>query len=282
MVDVAELRAAIGAARKAGQRIGFVPTMGALHAGHLALVDAARAASDVVVVSIFVNPLQFGPDEDFARYPRSLERDCELVGQHGAAVVFAPSVDTMYPPGAETRVVPGVAASHWEGAVRPGHFAGVLTVVLKLLHLVQPDLVCFGQKDIQQVTLVRQMLKDLDVDVTMAVVPTVRESDGLALSSRNAYLSPADRTAALVISRALGDVAAAFHHGETDAARLESLARLVLAGVPAVASDYVAVVEPESLQPVTVATARTIVAVAARVGGTRLIDNVILGQGLGR
>jgi pantoate--beta-alanine ligase len=211
----------------------------------------ARRRPDAVVLSVFVNPLQFGPEEDFERYPRNLERDRGLAAGRGVDLLFAPETEALYPPGSEIRIVPGETAERWEGSVRPGHFAGVLTVVAKLLHLLEPDVACFGQKDIQQVTLVRRMIRDLDWSVELAVVPTVREADGLAMSSRNVYLSPADRAKAPSLSRGLR-------------------------AATGVRAEYIAVVEPEKLRPVAVAPAGTILAVAARVGSTRLIDNVIL------
>ncbi len=278
--DIAELRVAIGAARAAGRRIGFVPTMGALHEGHLRLLDAARREADFVVMSIFVNPLQFGPNEDLARYPRDLARDHALAAARGADLLFAPTVDTMYPPGSETRVLPGATAERWEGAVRPGHFAGVLTVVLKLFNLVQPDVAVFGQKDVQQVTLIRAMVRDLDVPVRLVVAPTVREADGLALSSRNAYLTAEERRRALVLSRSLRAAHEAFVAGVRHTEELAGIVQAVLDEEPAVRVDYVSIVEPERLEPVETAAEDTVVALAARVGSTRLIDNIVLGRGV--
>jgi pantoate--beta-alanine ligase len=275
-----ELKDWVGARRKQGQRIGFVPTMGALHEGHLALVDEARKRSDAVVLSIFVNPLQFGPREDLARYPRNLERDLELASARGVDAVFAPTVEIMYPPGAETRVEPGETASRWEGVARPGHFAGVLTVVAKLFHLVDPDLVVFGQKDIQQAVVVRRMVRDLDFALELVVVPTVREPDGLALSSRNVYLDPESRVKALSLSRALARAHELFRAGERKAAVLDLAMQDVLRVHPDVAVDYIAIADPEQMRPVEQVDASTIVALAARVGSTRLIDNIALGQGL--
>ena len=275
--DIPSLRSWRAAERAAGRRVGFVPTMGALHAGHLALVDAARAASDTVLLSVFVNPLQFGPGEDFERYPRDLDRDLALAAGRGVTAAFVPGVAVMYPPGSETRVVPGAMAERWEGAQRPGHFAGVLTVVTKLFNLVQPDLAVFGQKDIQQVCLVRRMVADLDLPVELKVVPTVREPDGLALSSRNAYLSPADREAALSLSRALRAAAGLWQAGVTDPTRLEAAMMEQFRIWSGVTLDYIAIVDPATMAPVPVAVAGTIVAVAARVGRTRLLDNHILG-----
>ena len=274
--SIPRLRAWRAAQRAAGRRVGFVPTMGHLHEGHLALVDEARRRADAVVLSVFVNPLQFGPGEDLDRYPRDLPRDRALSEARGVELLFVPSVEAIYPPGMELRVSAGETAERWEGAVRPGHFTGVLTVVAKLLHLTQPDVVCFGQKDIQQVTLVRRMLRDLDWPVELVVVPTVRDPDGLALSSRNAFLSPAERQEALALSRGLKAAAAAWRAGERSATALEALVRESVDAVPAVRAEYIAVVEPERLRPVTVAPAGTIVALAARVGTTRLIDNIIL------
>lgn len=264
--------------RQAGRRIGLVPTMGALHEGHLALVDEAARRADRVVMSLFVNPLQFGPHEDFDRYPRNLARDRALAAARGVDALFTPDVAMMYPPGWETRIVPGPAASRWEGAVRPGHFTGVLTVVGKLFHLVQPDLACFGQKDIQQATLIRLMVRDLDWPIEIAMVPTVREPDGVALSSRNAYLGAEDRRAARGLSVALRAAALAWVGGEIGAARLEAIMRRELAMFSGVVVDYIAIAEPERLEPVARAVTGTVIALAARVGPARLLDNIILGQ----
>jgi len=276
----AGLRAWVADQRAAGHRIGFVPTMGFLHEGHLRLVDAARRVSDVVVMSIFVNPLQFGPAEDLDRYPRDLPRDRSLAAARGVDALFLPDVSVMYPPGSDTRVVPGPAAERWEGAVRPGHFAGVLTVVAKLFHLVTPDVAVFGQKDAQQAALIRAMARDLDWPVVVMVAPTMREPDGLALSSRNSYLSPAERAQAVGLSRALDAAHDAWLGGETDGRRLEARAREALEVYPGVRPEYIAVVEPDALAPADTAVAGCLVLVAARVGSTRLIDNVILGEGL--
>ena len=274
-----DLRAAIAEARRAGRRIAFVPTMGALHEGHLRLLDRAAAEGDFVVLSIFVNPLQFAPHEDLARYPRDLARDQALAAERNAHLLFAPSVETMYPEGAETRVVPGPTADRWEGAVRPGHFAGVLTVVLKLFQLVQPDVAIFGQKDAQQVALVQRMVRDFDVPVRIVVAPTVREADGLALSSRNAFLSAAERGQALVLSRALHAAQARVAAGERRAAMLHDVMAAVFATEPSVQVDYLSVVDPLSLTPVDMVSGVTLIAVAARVGQTRLLDNLVLGPG---
>jgi pantoate--beta-alanine ligase len=278
---IPEIRSWTGAQRAAGRRIGLVPTMGYLHEGHLALVDEARRHASAVILSIFVNPLQFGPTEDLARYPRDLPRDRSLAASRGVDAVFIPTVETMYPSGSEIRVIPGATASRWEGAARPGHFTGVLTVVAKLFHLVQPDLACFGQKDFQQLTLVRRMVRDLDWPLEIVEVPTVREADGLALSSRNAYLSGDDRRRALALSRALLAAHRAFCEGEHRAPALEQRMRQVLSREPEVSVEYIAIVEPETLEPVSQADSRTVIAIAARVGGTRLIDNIRLAQGLG-
>ncbi|MBA2460075.1 MAG: pantoate--beta-alanine ligase [Gemmatimonadales bacterium] len=277
---MADLRAWTRDQRAAGRRIGLVPTMGALHEGHLALVDAARRRSDAVVMSVFVNPLQFGPEEDLTRYPRDLARDRSLAEARGVDAVFAPTEAMMYPPGSSTRVVPGPAAERWEGAARPGHFTGVLTVVAKLFHLAEPDVACFGQKDFQQAVLVRQMVRDLDWPLELAVVPTVREPDGLALSTRNVYLDDAGRRNALGLSAALGAAHQAWREGERGAPAIDARARGVLEEHPGLAIEYVAVADPETLEPVSRASAETIVALAGRVGRTRLIDNIILGQGL--
>src|SRR5919205_1237654 len=214
LTTISELRGWTRAQRAGGRRIGLVPTMGYLHEGHLALVDEARRRADSVILTIFVNPLQFGPTEDLARYPRDLPRDRAMAAARGVNALFLPTLETMYPAGSEVRVVPGATAERWEGAARPGHFTGVLTVVAKLFHLVEPDLACFGRKDIQQLTLVKRMVKDLDWRLELAVTPTVRDPDGLALSSRNVYLSPEERRRALALSRGLRGAVDAFERGE--------------------------------------------------------------------
>src|SRR5712691_9841583 len=251
-----EMRAWSRAERTKGRRIGFVPTMGSLHEGHLRLVDRARDHADRVVLSVFVNPLQFGPQEDFERYPRSLARDRGLAALREVDCLFVPETAALYAAEPLVRVSPGATGETFEGAARPGHFAGVLTVVAKLFHIVEPDLAVFGRKDYQQALLVRQMVRDLDFPVEIDVAPTVRELDGLALSSRNAYLDPDQRRAALALSRALRAVEQAWRGGESN---------------PAVG---------EAMRPVKQADARTVVVIAARVGATRLIDNVVLGEGV--
>lgn len=276
--EIPALRAWRAAERAAGRRVAFVPTMGALHEGHLALVDLAATLAPTVLMSVFVNPLQFGPGEDFERYPRDLDRDRALAAGRGVAALFVPTAAAMYPPGAETRVVPGAMAELWEGAQRPGHFAGVLTVVAKLLNLVQPDVAVFGQKDIQQATLIRRMVRDLDLRVDLVLSPTVRESDGVALSSRNAYLTPDQRVEARVLNRALRAADRAWREGGRDAAVLRRLIEGEFGLSPGVQPDYIAIVDPDTLSPVPVAVAGTIIAVAARVGSTRLLDNHILGM----
>ena len=276
---IADAGDAIGAARRAGRRVAFVPTMGFLHEGHLTLVTEAKRRADYAVMSIFVNPLQFGPTEDFARYPRDADRDLAKAADVGVDLVFMPDTAEMYGGTQAAVVLPKTAAGRWEGAVRPGHFEGVLTVVAKLFNIVQPDLAVFGQKDIQQATLVQGMIRSLDFPIELLIVPTVREQDGLAMSSRNAYLSADDRVHALALSRALGAVAAAWQHGARDVAELEQIGAKVLQQTPGVTTDYFALVTPETLEPATDAREGTIVIVAARVGRTRLIDNMILGTG---
>ena len=273
-----ELRATVGRWREAGLRVGLVPTMGSLHHGHLALVEHAKRRTDRVVASVFVNPLQFGPHEDFARYPRDVDRDRLLLAERGTDLLYAPSVAEMYRAPPVIRVDPGALADRLEGAVRPGHFAGVLTVVAKLFHQAGPDVACFGQKDIQQATLIQRMVSDLDWPIEIVVVPTVRDPDGLALSSRNRFLSPSERQQALVLARMLKAVERAWRSGIVSGAELLIEARDVLATVPAVRSDYAVIVDPERLEPLEVVGPGAIVAVAARVGTTRLIDNLILGE----
>src|SRR5260370_29999849 len=269
------------AERTHSHTIGFVPTMGYLHEGHLRLVDRARELADRVVVSIFVNPLQFGPNEDLARYPRDLERDRKLATARGVDCLFVPEAGVMYPGegGPLARIVPGPVADTLDGAARPGHFAGVLTVVAKLFHIVGPDVAVFGRKDFQQATLVKRLVRDLDFPLTIDVAPTVRELDGLALSSRNTYLSPDERRSALALSRPLRMLEQTWRGGEADPAKLQRIGMDSLR-VPGVAPEYRALID-ETLEPVKRLTANTLAVVAARVGTTRLIDNVVLGEGIG-
>jgi pantoate--beta-alanine ligase len=260
----------LAARAELGGRVGVVLTMGALHAGHAALLDTAQRHSDSLLATVFVNPTQFGPTEDLARYPRSLDADLALCAAHGAELVWAPAVTDVYPDGdPQVTVAPGPLGGELEGAVRPTHFTGVLTVVAKLFALTRPDVSCFGEKDYQQLTLIRRMVRDLDLGVDVVGVPLVREPDGLALSSRNAYLSAADRTRALALSRALRAGAAAGAHGP--AAVLDA-AHQVLAGEPTVVLDYLELRGPD-LGPAPARGAARLL-VAAQVGGTRLIDNV--------
>ena len=277
---VADVRSAVRAAKTAGARVAFVPTMGFLHDGHLRLVDEARRVGQLVVMSIFVNPLQFGPREDFARYPRDMDGDTNKSRERGVDLLFVPELTELYPTHPEpptVTVAPHRLDARWEGEVRPGHFAGVLTVVAKLFNIVQPDVAIFGQKDIQQATMVRAMIRDLNMPLELLVVPTVREPDGLAMSSRNSYLTPDDRQRAVVLSRGLKAVERRWlERGDTDARALEAEGRRILADEPAVVPDYFALIDPRTLEPATVVEAGTIVVVAARVGATRLIDNLIL------
>jgi pantoate--beta-alanine ligase len=275
-----ELRAWVRAERQAGRRVALVPTMGYLHEGHLALVDAARGEANAVVMSLFVNPLQFGPSEDLASYPRDLERDRTLAAGRGVDLLFVPTADAMYPPGSEVRVVPGPTAMRWEGEHRPGHFTGVLTVVAKLFHLVQPDVAVFGRKDYQQATLIRRMVHDLDFPLQLVITPTVREADGLALSSRNTYLTAVDRAAGLGLSRALRAAVEAWCAGEQRVTAIRTVMEHVLGLHPGLVVEYIAIADPDTLEPVDVANARTVIMVAGRAGRTRLLDNAILGEGL--
>jgi len=273
-----DMRAWSRAERARGRRIGFVPTMGFLHQGHLRLVDRARERVDRVVLSIFVNPLQFGPEEDFAAYPRDLGRDRRLAADRGVDCLFLPETTALYPSDPLVRVAPGPMADTLEGAARPGHFAGVLTVVAKLFHIVEPDVAVFGRKDFQQAMLVRRMAADLDFALEVDVAPTVRELDGLALSSRNTYLNGDERRAAVALSRALRAVEQAWRAGEADPKALERRGMAVL-NAPGVTPEYLALVD-DQLRAVARADARSVVAIAARVGATRLIDNVVLGEGV--
>ncbi|MFL6183866.1 MAG: pantoate--beta-alanine ligase [Actinomycetes bacterium] len=273
----AELRAATDAARQRGAGVGLVPTMGALHAGHRALLARARAESDVVVASVFVNPLQFGPAEDLASYPRDREADLAVLEAEGVDLAFVPAEGEMWPSPPEVRLrVGGSLAERLEGMDRPGHLDGVVTVVAKLLHLVGPSRAYFGQKDAQQLAVIRRMVDDLAFPNQIVACPTVREPDGLAVSSRNAYLSAPERQRATVLYRALQAGRAAFLAGRRDPAAVEAAARALLEGQPGVEPDYVALVDAVSFEPAKQVEPGQVLAVAARVGRTRLIDNVIL------
>ncbi|HSJ15884.1 MAG TPA: pantoate--beta-alanine ligase [Longimicrobiales bacterium] len=278
---VVTTRAALGReladVRRSDRRIGLVPTMGALHEGHLALCDQARSLCDVLVLSIFVNPLQFGPGEDLARYPRALDRDRELAAGRGVDLVFAPPTAEMYPePATRVYVTAPALADRLCGAWRPGHFDGVLTVVAKLFHVVQPAVAVFGQKDLQQAALVRRMVRDLDFPVDVRIGPVVRDRDGLALSSRNAFLSPEERRSAQALPRALFAARDAWRAGERDGARLLARARRELDAEPGVRLQYLELVDAQSLDRLDTAVPGAALAVAGHVGATRLIDNVLL------
>jgi pantoate--beta-alanine ligase len=273
---IGEARAVCRRARALGKRLGLVPTMGALHEGHLSLVRAARAQCDAVAVSIFVNPTQFGPTEDLDKYPRTFERDCQLLKKEGVAIVFAPSAEEMYPQGEVTWVVVEGLSEMLDGRSRPGHFRGVTTVVSKLFHIVEPDAAFFGQKDAAQLAVIRRMVRDLNFPVDIVACPIIREPDGLAMSSRNAYLKPDERLRALALQRSLRRVQEEFGAGERNASRLIAAATEVFAQEPQVRLDYLEIVDPDTLEAIERITGKTLVAVAAYVGTTRLIDNVIL------
>ena len=257
--------------------LGLVPTMGYLHEGHLSLVARAKAECAAVAVSIFVNPTQFGPNEDLARYPRDLPRDLGLLEAGGVDLVFAPQPAEVYPPGFDTAIEVGGVTEVLEGAVRPGHFSGVATVVAKLFNIVQPTRAYFGQKDAQQSVVIRKLVRDLDLPVEVVVAPTVREADGLALSSRNSYLAPDQRAAAPAIFRALGAAKALFQAGERDAETLREAMRVVIAAQPLMQIDYVSVADVDTLRELSVVQGQALASMAARLGTTRLIDNLILG-----
>jgi len=272
----AAIRAATARERAARRVVGLAPTMGALHQGHLSLVRAAREECDTVITSIFVNPTQFAEGEDLDRYPRDLQRDLELLATAGCDMVFAPPVEEIYPPGSDTFVEVGAAAAEWEGAFRPTHFRGVTTVVLKLFNLAPAHKAYFGQKDYQQSVVVRQMAADLHLPIEIVVCPIVREPDGLAMSSRNAYLSPAEREQALSLSQGLQLASQLVEQGQREAGAIRSalLDLLKRAGAEA---QYVALLKPGTMQPAAAIDGPTVVAVAAKVGQTRLIDNALIG-----
>lgn len=269
---IAEFRAA----RAEVGTLGFAPTMGFLHEGHMSLVRAAKAANEAVAASLFVNPTQFGPNEDFNRYPRARERDLAMLEAESCDLVFAPEVEVMYPTGFDTRIEIGGVTEGLEGAVRPGHFAGVATVVAKLFNIVQPTRAYFGQKDAQQVAVIKKLVADLDMPVEVVVRPTVREADGLALSSRNAYLSPAERQDALALWRALSAADTLYEAGERSAAALRAAMAAPIAAIRA-APDYLSVADPLTLKEVeTVGENGALLSLAVRIGATRLIDNIVL------
>lgn len=274
--DVEEMQAASRAAAVQGLTVGFVPTMGALHDGHLSLVRLVRNRASLVVVSIFVNPLQFGPTEDFEQYPRTLKADCARLEGEGVDIVFAPSAAQMYPPGATTVVHVEGLSDKLDGRSRPGHFRGVSTVVAKLFHIVQPAFAAFGQKDAAQVAVLRRMVRDLNMGIELIIAPIVREADGLALSSRNSYLTAEQRKQALVLHRTLGQVETLAASGETRAAKLRALALSALASEPAAQLDYFEIVDANTLEPLEDTGQGALVAVAASFGATRLIDNLLL------
>ncbi|WP_425396512.1 pantoate--beta-alanine ligase [Aeoliella sp.] len=272
-----DIRQVVHDAQRVGRRVGVVPTMGALHQGHLSLVDAAREHCDLVVVTVFVNPTQFAPHEDYQRYPRELDSDAAKLAQHGCDYVFAPSVEEMYPDGFETSIDVGSVALPYEGERRPTHFAGVATVVLKLLSLVPADAAFFGQKDYQQTLVVGQMIRDLNVPTDLVVCPTVRESDGLAMSSRNAYLDEDQRQRATALSASMQLAGRMVDRGERDVATLRRAMESHLAEVGGVDVDYIAFVRAGTVEAVETIAGETMVLIAARVGQTRLIDNMQIG-----
>jgi len=271
-----EMHAACRELRKTNRTLGLVPTMGALHAGHLSLVSAALAECDAVVASIFVNPTQFAPGEDYETYPRDFDEDFRKLESTGVHALFAPSAEEMFPPGTTTTVDTGELGTRLDGASRPGHFRGVATIVARLLHIVAPDRAYFGQKDAAQIAVLRNMMRDLNFPAYLVVCPIVRESDGLALSSRNRYLSPGERQRALVLSRALAAVQQLAQQGETRGEALRAAMLKTFATDPLVRVDYAAVVDPDTLLPVEETSHGALIAVAAWIGQTRLIDNLLL------
>jgi pantoate--beta-alanine ligase len=273
---IAEMRELRKTTRKNGKRLGLVPTMGALHQGHLSLVHTARDKSDIVTVSIFVNPTQFGPNEDFAKYPRNLENDCALLELDHVDAVFVPSIDDIYPAGTATSVTVEGMSNRLCGQSRPGHFRGVTTIVAKLFNIVEPDAAFFGQKDAAQVAIIRRMVRDLNMPVEIEVGAIVREPDGLALSSRNAYLTTEQRKFALVLHRSLQHAQRLFGAGERDSAKLIAAGKQEFSREPQARLDYFEIVDPDSLEPVTKISNRALIAVAGFIGNTRLIDNIIV------
>jgi pantoate--beta-alanine ligase len=274
--SVQSVRDAVSSAKQAGHRVGFVPTMGALHVGHVSLIERARAECGYVAVSIFVNPTQFGPNEDFNRYPRPRDADLAMCREAGADLVFYPTVETMYPVGHRTFVEVAGLSEILEGAIRPGHFRGVTTVVTKLFNIVQADRAYFGQKDYQQQTIIRGMARELDMPTEVVTCETIRDPDGLALSSRNAYLNASERKSGLALSRALRLAERLVAEGEQDIPTLEAAMRNELENTPGIKLEYAVIVNHESMRELTAAEPRMVALVAARIGTTRLIDNMIL------
>ena len=276
VATIDEMRHVVAGARAKGKSISFVPTMGALHDGHLSLIDEAKRVADTVVMSVFVNPLQFGPSEDFDRYPRTLDDDAKMSSKRGVDFLFTPTREDMYPEHAPVVIVhPGTVGKEWEGAVRPHHFEGVLTVVAKLFHIVMPDVAVFGQKDLQQAAVVKAMVRDLNFPVGILVAPTVRDPDGLAMSSRNRYLSTKDRELALILSKALFAMRDAFGRGERRASALEAIGWRMLERVVGLTPRYLAAVNADTFQRVNNVHHGDAAVGAVRVGETRLIDNII-------
>jgi pantoate--beta-alanine ligase len=276
VATIDEMRHVVAGARAKGKSISFVPTMGALHDGHLSLIDEAKRVADTVVMSVFVNPLQFGPSEDFDRYPRTLDEDAKLASKRGVDFLFTPTREDMYPEHAPVVFVhPGTVGKEWEGAVRPHHFEGVLTVVAKLFHIIMPDVAVFGQKDLQQAAAVKAMVRDLNFPVGILVAPTVRDPDGLAMSSRNRYLSPKERELGLILSKALFAMRDAFGRGERRASALEAIGWRMLERVVGLTPRYLAAVNADTFQRVNNVHHGDAAVGAVRVGETRLIDNII-------
>jgi pantoate--beta-alanine ligase len=273
---VAEVRQAVALARARGQSVGLVPTMGALHAGHASLIHAARAETGLVVVSVFVNPTQFGPNEDFTRYPRTWDQDIAVCTREGVDLIFAPEPEIVYPPGFRTYIEVHDMQDVLCGASRPGHFRGVATVVLKLFNMVQPDIAYFGQKDAQQARIIRQMVRDLDVPVRLRICPIIREPDGLALSSRNRYLDADQRRHAVVLHRALETARGLIDAGERDPAVVQQAMTRLIAATPGAALDYAAVVDYETLRQLERLRGEVLLALAVKFGATRLIDNILI------
>ena len=282
LTRVAEMQTAAAGLRGAGKRLGFVPTMGALHEGHLALVRRAKQETDVTVVSLFVNPAQFGPSEDYLNYPRDFERDSELLRREGVDILFAPPVEEIYPAGFQTYATVEPVGAPLEGQFRPGHFRGVATVVLKLFNIVQPDRAYFGRKDGQQCTVVSRLVRDLNLPVEIVVCPIVREPDGLAMSSRNAYLNPDERQAARVLYQSLCRARELMQGGERRAAVIAEAMRKLIEQESQARIDYVAVVDAETLQPVDQVRGRVLVPLAVWIGRARLLDNLLVEEKDGR